>query len=136
MIFIYFLFAVTLSLFAITFSCRDASSRLSTAYLISPLMHYFGPYFSFSSLITAISRSSGKKNLLSEDYSGHRFEAHHFRVLLGLNSFKMSFLFRRSPINVMEGMMRFVNKPTRSTGRGKNVHISKRAQQGAPSLNS
>ena len=47
----------------------------------------------------------------------------------------MSFLFRRSPINVMEGMMRFVNKPTRSTGRGKNVHISKRAQLGTSARN-
>ena len=42
----------------------------------------------------------------------------------------MNFLLRRSPINVLEGMARFVNKPKRTAGCSKNVHLSNRAKLG------
>ena len=42
----------------------------------------------------------------------------------------MSFLFRRSPINVMANMMRFVNKGKKTTKCGQNIHQSKRAMAG------
>ena len=42
----------------------------------------------------------------------------------------MSFFSRRSPIDAMVSMMRFVNKGKATAGKQKNVHISKRAQAG------